>query len=161
MLSINRGKSLIILAGLAVSLSSFSACVCKRVQGGGAGEGGEGAGTIPVATPGDVLSDINFDFDKSEIKASEKAKLQANAEWIKAHSSAAITVEGHCDERGTNEYNLALGERRAKSVERYLGTLGVSEKQLSTVTYGEEVPLDPAHNETAWAKNRRAHFAVK
>jgi peptidoglycan-associated lipoprotein len=74
--------------------------------------------------------------------------------------NAKIRIEGHCDERGTNEYNMALGERRANSAKKYLIKLGVKESQLSTISYGEEKPLDPGHNEEAWAMNRRAHFAI-
>ncbi len=86
--------------------------------------------------------------------------LQANAEVLKKYGTWQITVEGHCDERGTAEYNLALGERRAASARTYLVSLGIAADRIKTVSYGKEFPFDPDHNEAAWAKNRRAHFVV-
>ena len=83
------------------------------------------------------------------------------AEFLKNNPGAAVLIEGHCDERGTPEYNMALGERRAASAKSYLVSLGVKGGGLSTVSFGEEKPVDPGHNEEAWAKNRRAHFVVK
>jgi peptidoglycan-associated lipoprotein len=86
--------------------------------------------------------------------------LKANSAFLKKFPNIKIQIEGHCDERGTNEYNLALGERRANSTKKYLLSLGVSENRMSTISYGEEKPMDSAHNEEAWAKNRRAHFVI-
>ena len=83
------------------------------------------------------------------------------ADYLKAHPNAQMLIEGHCDERGTAEYNMALGERRATAVMTYLVSLGVPKGTLSTVSFGKERPLDPGHNEEAWAKNRRAHFVLK
>lgn len=106
------------------------------------------------------LEDIHFDFDKYNIRDDAKAILEKNAAWLKKNPDVRIQIEGHCDERGTNEYNLALGDRRAKSTKDYLVSLGIDPGRVSTITYGEERPLDPGHNEEAWAKNRRAHFVI-
>jgi len=86
--------------------------------------------------------------------------LQANADLLRKYATWQITIEGHCDERGTAEYNLALGERRAITARDYLVSLGIPATRLKTVSYGKEFPFDPAHNETAWSKNRRAHFVI-
>ena len=104
------------------------------------------------------LSRIHFDFDKSDIKPEYKKTLEDNAAWLKKNKDAKVTVEGHCDERGTEEYNLALGNRRAKSTKGYLVSLGVDKGRLSTKSYGEEKPLETCHNESCWWKNRRAEF---
>ncbi|MBI4827555.1 MAG: peptidoglycan-associated lipoprotein Pal [Nitrospinae bacterium] len=106
------------------------------------------------------LQDVNFDFDKSDIRSDARDILGKNADWITAHPEYSVQIEGHCDERGTAEYNLALGERRANSVKNYLAQMGVDSNRLVTISYGEELPLDPGHDDAAWAKNRRAHFLV-
>jgi len=107
-----------------------------------------------------ILKDIHFDFDKYNIRPEDAEILKENAAILKKYPNLKIQIEGHCDERGTNEYNLALGERRANSAKNYLISLGISPDRLSTISYGEERPLDPGHNEEAWAKNRRAHFVI-
>lgn len=114
----------------------------------------------PGYTEESQLKDVHFDFDKSDIRADARDVLKKNAEWMKANSKSKVQIEGHCDERGTNEYNLALGERRANAVKKYLSSLGVEADRLYTISYGEELPIDPGHNEDAWSKNRRAHFLV-
>ncbi len=106
----------------------------------------------------DGLGKVYFDFDRYDVKPKYRGVLVKNAEIIKDHPSAKVVVEGHCDERGTAEYNLALGERRALSVKKYLFSLGVGESSLYTISYGEEKPADPRHNKEAWAKNRRVQF---
>lgn len=106
------------------------------------------------------LQDIYFDFDKYNIRADAKETLERNAAWLKKNPNLKIQIEGHCDERGTNEYNLALGDRRAKSTRDYIISLGIAPGKISTISFGEEKPLDPGHNEEAWAKNRRAHFVI-
>lgn len=103
---------------------------------------------------------IYFDFDKSDLTPTAVAVLKKKAAWLEQTGASAL-VEGHCDERGTNEYNIALGERRAQSAKAFLVNMGISSSRLSTVTYGEEQPADPGHNEAAWAKNRRAEFNVQ
>lgn len=107
-----------------------------------------------------MLKDIHFDFDKYNIRPGDAEILKENASILKKFPNLKIQIEGHCDERGTNEYNLALGERRANSAKNYLISLGISPDRISTISYGEERPLDPGHNEEAWAKNRRAHFVI-
>ena len=107
-----------------------------------------------------LLKDIHFEFDKYDIRHGDVAILKENAEILKKYPKVKIQVEGHCDERGTNEYNLALGERRANSTKNYLISLGVSSERISSISYGEEKPLDPGHSEEAWAKNRRAHTII-
>jgi peptidoglycan-associated lipoprotein len=104
--------------------------------------------------------DVHFAFDSFLLDDEAKTVLEKKASWLKSNPSAAVKIEGHCDERGTTAYNLALGERRANAAKQYLTALGVPASRLSTISYGEESPLDPGHNESAWARNRRAHFAV-
>ncbi|MCL4157800.1 UNVERIFIED_CONTAM: hypothetical protein GTU68_053071 [Idotea baltica] len=113
-----------------------------------------------MAEAGGVLSDINFSFDSYGLSAQAKKTVEMHAKWIKSNDVDSVTVEGHCDERGTTEYNMALGANRAKAIYDVLVANGVSPKMLSTVSYGEELPVDPAHNEMAWSKNRRVHFTV-
>jgi peptidoglycan-associated lipoprotein len=101
-----------------------------------------------------------FGLDSAELDASGQGVVQSNAELLKKYSSWVITIEGHCDERGTAEYNLALGERRAVAVRTYLVSLGIPPDRVRIVSYGKEFPFDPAHTESAWSKNRRAHFVI-
>jgi len=104
--------------------------------------------------------DIYFEFDSYAIQGSELPKLQAVGNWLKQSKTAAIIVEGHCDERGTVEYNFALGQKRAEVVKEHLVKMGVEGSRIKTVSYGKEVPVIPGHGEDAWAKNRRAHFKI-
>jgi peptidoglycan-associated lipoprotein len=107
-----------------------------------------------------LLGDVYFDFDKSDLRDDARARLARNAEWLRGHPEFEVTIEGHCDERGTNEYNLALGERRAAAAKDYLGSLGVAAARLRTLSYGEERPVCSESNESCWSRNRRAHFVV-
>jgi peptidoglycan-associated lipoprotein len=109
---------------------------------------------------GGPLADIYFEYDQSNLTDAARATLAQHATWIKGHSGPRITVEGHCDERGTVEYNLALGDQRAQAARDYLVSLGVPRDRLAAVSLGKERPVDPGHNESAWSKNRRAHFRV-
>jgi peptidoglycan-associated lipoprotein len=109
---------------------------------------------------GGPLKDISFNFDSAALSESARATLKANADWLKSNQSARVQIEGHCDERGTAEYNMALGAKRAQAAMDYLTTLGVAGNRLSTVSYGEEIPACKEHNEGCWAKNRRARFVV-
>ncbi|MFZ5862322.1 MAG: peptidoglycan-associated lipoprotein Pal [Nitrospirota bacterium] len=109
----------------------------------------------------EMLEDVYFDFDRSDITLVARAKLEHMAEWLLQNPGKAVRIEGHADERGTNEYNLALGERRAQAVKRVLVALDVAEERLSTVSYGEEQPVCRAREESCFHKNRRAHFAVE
>ena len=108
-----------------------------------------------------ALTDVFFDFDSYVIRPDDASVLQKDADWIKANPGHVVTVEGNCDERGTVEYNLALGQRRADAAKNYLVSLGVSADRLKTISYGKSKPFDPGHDEAAWAKNRRDHFVVQ
>jgi peptidoglycan-associated lipoprotein len=107
-----------------------------------------------------LLKDIHFDFDKYDVRRGDEEVLKENAALLKKYPKTKIQIEGHCDERGTVEYNLALGERRANNTKKYLISLGVASNRISTISYGKERPLDKGHNEEAWANNRRAHTVV-
>ena len=104
---------------------------------------------------------IYFDFDKSDLKPEAQEVLKRKAEWLRNNPGESIIVEGHCDERGTNNYNLALGDRRAQSAQNFLIDLGIAESRLTRISYGEEHPADPRHNSEAWSQNRRDHFVLK
>ncbi|WP_052572085.1 peptidoglycan-associated lipoprotein Pal [Geothrix fermentans] len=108
-----------------------------------------------------ALKTIHFDFDKSEIKEADRALLQGIADFMKAYPAAKVEIEGHCDERGTNEYNLALGNRRAAAALAYLKTLGVDEARFTTISYGKEKPLCTEAKEACWSQNRRGEFKLK
>jgi peptidoglycan-associated lipoprotein len=107
-----------------------------------------------------IAERVHFDFDKSNIRPDQEPVLQRKIEVLRQYPGIKLQIEGHCDERGSNEYNLALGQRRAESVKRYLTSYGLSPDRFTTISYGEERPLDPGHNEAAWAKNRRTEFVV-
>jgi len=111
--------------------------------------------------PTSSLQRIHFDFDRSEIKSEYKAVLEGNAQWLKDHGAAKVAIEGHCDERGSTEYNIALGWRRARAAKNYLVSLGSSADRLSTKSFGEERPLCNESNESCWWKNRRAEFVAQ
>jgi peptidoglycan-associated lipoprotein len=107
-----------------------------------------------------ALENIHFDFDKSVLRKEDRAILKKHAAWLMENKNYTVMIEGNCDERGTDEYNLALGEKRAMEAKRYLKTLGVDASRIKTISYGKERPLDPGHNEEAWAKNRRDQFVL-
>ena len=109
---------------------------------------------------GGPLKDIDFNFDSAALSESARATLRANADWLKSNPSARVQIEGHCDERGSADYNIALGAKRAQAAQDYLATLGIAANRMSTVSYGEEIPVCKEHNEGCWAKNRRARFVV-
>lgn len=106
------------------------------------------------------LAPLFFELDSAEVSAEGQQVLQANAQVLKKYPTWQVTIEGHCDERGTAEYNLALGERRALAAKTYLVSLGIAADKVRTVSYGKEFPFDPGHDDAAWAKNRRAHFVI-
>jgi len=114
-------------------------------------------GESPAGGP---LKDINFNFDSAALSDAARATLKVNADWLKANPSARVQVEGHCDERGEADYNMALGAKRAQAAMDYLVTLGVAGNRVSTISYGEEIPLCKEKTEECWAKNRRARFVV-
>ena len=137
--------------------------------GSGAGAGGAAATgtTIPsLPSPREfvesaALRDLYFDFDRYDVRAGDKGTLDENAKWLKSNQSALLLIEGHADERGTNEYNLALGERRAKATRDYLVSVGIDAGRITVISYGEERPTCTEKADGCWAKNRRAHFLVK
>ncbi len=105
--------------------------------------------------------DLFFDYDSSELLSLAQEVLKRKAEWLLNNGGESAVIEGHCDERGSEEYNIALGDRRAESAKSFLIDLGIGATRMSTKTYGESRPVDPGHNEEAWAKNRRAHFVIE
>lgn len=120
----------------------------------------ESKSTLPILegrTTGPMLP-IYFDFDNDAIRDDQKSRMENNAKHLKSNPNAAVAIEGNCDERGTNEYNLALGDRRANSAKRYLATKGVNVGNINTISYGEESPLNLGHDELAWSQNRRDDF---
>jgi peptidoglycan-associated lipoprotein len=159
-------------------MMSVSACSKKKPLVTEPGDGGvittptnpKGVDTGVIPTPGPLgvkpddfdknVKTIYFDFDKSNIRADQTANLEGNANYLKEHADLKICVEGHCDERGTEEYNFALGQRRASSVREFLISRGVAAERLSIVSKGEEEPAVQGHDEAAWSKNRRAMFLV-
>lgn len=137
------------LLGLLLVGFTFACCTAKsRI----------GEGNVPLAEAEQVLKDINFAFDKADLDATAKQNLKFNAEYLAQNSGLKVQIEGHCDERGTNEYNMALGSKRAQTAYDFMKASGIDTSRMSTVSYGEELPLNPDHNEAAWSKNRRAHF---
>jgi peptidoglycan-associated lipoprotein len=123
-------------------------------------EGRFGSGSIPTAEGEGMFHDVRFGYDSYSIDDQGRSDLESNARVLKENSDLRITLEGHCDERGTVEYNMALGAERARAVKSALSSMGVSSSRLDTISYGEEIPLDPGHDEVAYAKNRRVHFSV-
>lgn len=123
-------------------------------------EGRFGAGNIPTAEGDGMFRDIHFGFDSYAIEGAARNDLEANARVLSEKSDMRVVVEGHCDERGTAEYNMALGAERARAAKSALVSLGIGSSRIDTISYGEEIPLDPSGSEEAHAKNRRAHFAA-
>ena len=137
--------------------------------GGGRGSAGAGPserssldalrrGEKPVSSASSPLKEIYFDYDRYDVRADAREALKANAGWLKFNPQVRAQIEGHADERGTNEYNLALGAKRAQAAKDYLVTLGIVERRLTTISYGEEVPVCKEQTESCWQKNRRGRF---
>ena len=166
------------LLAIAAAALLFGGCSSTGTKDGANGEGAEvvdgssGAQTSGMSAGGSWQGDqldnpdsllytrkIYFDFDRSEIRSEYHAMLSAHAEYLNSHPDTTVTIEGHCDERGSREYNIGLGERRADSIKRFLEAEGVSSAQISTISYGEERPQDLGHNEDAWSLNRRGVLA--
>lgn len=164
-----RLKTVVIICAAALSLAA-----CKseeEASKGAAGAGGAGQGQAQVSTkeirPGsqeDLVTNVGdrvfFDYDKADLRADARAQVEKWADWLKKFPQNAVTVEGHCDERGTREYNLALGERRAAAAKKYLVALGISANRIGTISYGKERPAVVGSNEAAWAQNRRDVMVV-
>ena len=162
----------VVLIALAVSGCPKKTPPPSEPGPGGFGAPGLGEGNIPP--PGETtkkniergpetggpLQDIHFAYDAFELPSEARETLRTNANWLQNNSQAKVEIEGHCDERGTTEYNLALGAKRAKTARDYLVSLGVSPERLSTISYGEELPLCKESTESCWEQNRRAHFLV-
>ena len=157
----------LVIAVFSLSLIFTAACSSKKKSGDGVA--GEVDGNIdstkmnwnPAGSDsGEIqgLKTINFEYDRATLNESARQDLAGNAEWIKSNSNVTIQIEGHCDSRGSVEYNLALGERRAKSVKNYLVNLGIDSKRLTIISYGEEKPVASGDSESVYSKNRRANF---
>lgn len=125
------------------------------------GKGGANGGAGSVTRSSFVSEDIYFEFDSSSLVAEARDTLKRKADWMRANPNVSVAIEGYTDDRGTVEYNLALGERRAESAKSFLADLGIPASRMTTISYGKERPADSGHNETAWAKNRRVHFEIK
>lgn len=121
--------------------------------------GAEGRSDGPMKNS--LIRDIYFDFDSYTLKGDDLPRLRDLAAWLKGNKRSSVTVEGHCDERGSIEYNMALGQKRAEAVREYLLTLGVDRGRIKTISYGKETPVDGGHTEEAWGKNRRAHMTIE
>lgn len=151
---------------LAALSAAFLLTACDNGPQGSGGAGGAGSnagnghgGSASELAPG-VGDRVFFDYDKSSLSDDAQKTLQKQADWLKTNASTSVTLEGHCDERGTREYNIALGERRAASAKKYLVSLGIKASRISTISYGKERPAVLGHNEAAWAQNRRAVTVV-
>jgi peptidoglycan-associated lipoprotein len=183
-----KAASLLVLAGLVMlaqgcapsaaskptSAPPPAAAVDSSRSAGGKGQAGAtkesdtGASSLkslqegkPAITPASSpLKDVNFAFDRYDLSAEARTILRSSAEWLKGNPAVRVEIEGHCDERGTNEYNLALGAKRAQAAREYLATLGVASARLSTTSYGEEIPVCRESNESCWKQNRRARFVI-
>lgn len=166
---------LVVLVFACGTMLTMSSCAKKQVGTGEAAKPAAAAPSAPApaaAAPStadvDKAQDVRafeaegiyFDFDKAEIKADAKAILEKKAAWLRANPTYKVKIEGNCDERGTNEYNLALGDRRAKAAQKYLNALGISMDRMSTISYGEEKPACSEKNEKCWSKNRRDDFKL-
>jgi|YelNatPaOPRAMG01_1025707.scaffolds.fasta_scaffold00212_16 peptidoglycan-associated lipoprotein len=168
------------LAALILVCAAFAASGCsssvKKTPGLGTGAGaGAGLGESNLGNKGSLaqfkkgelgageggpLHDIHFAFNQYTIEPQDDSVLKANAQWLEAHPNTNVQIEGHCDERGSEEYNIALGAKRAQSAKDYLVTLGIAPSRISTISYGKELPLCTEHTEECWARNRRDHFVV-
>ncbi len=132
------------------------------VQPGSAAPGAAAPAAAQPGVPGpSPLKDVFFDYDKASVRDDQKAALNDNIGWLKVNTAAKVLLEGHCDERGTAEYNLGLGERRAKAVKDYLIAAGIAADRISTISYGKERPFVLGHDESAWKWNRRGHFVIQ
>lgn len=168
MIQMRRVSAGLVVVAISVMLLG---CAAKKPGVEGGGPGGLGGAPLPggsldrfkqglEASAGGPLQDVNFAYDRYDLSEESRRILQSNADWLKANPATKVEVEGHCDERGTVEYNLALGAKRAKSAKDYMVSLGIAADRLSTISYGEELPLCRESDEACWSRNRRAHFVV-
>ena len=169
-----------LLTNLSILLITLTFVVsCSSMSSSGSGDGSRGGdgyfsdedlaaeldrwsdeSAIPTAVADGLFQDVHFEFDSAIVASPDREKIRSNADILMRDSTLQVEVEGHCDARGTNEYNLALGEERARAVASLMVGFGVSPKQISTISYGEELPLSTGNSEASFAQNRRAHFAV-
>ncbi len=150
-----------VVKGEEAAVQKESAAGAGKVSEKGTGAETEAVQKKAVSAKEEIaFKDIQFEFDKFSLRPEARDTLKQLADWLTKNKKYGALIEGNCDERGTTEYNLALGERRAKAAMKYLVELGINGKRLKTISYGKERPLDPGHNEEAWAKNRRDHFIV-
>lgn len=152
-----------VLLGLTLALGS---CAHKKKSSRHADIADDGGG-LELEVNGDSdsgkagdLQTVYFAYNSSQLSGDSRSSLDANAQFLQAHSSVSVEIEGHCDERGGEEYNRALGERRAKEVKRYLQSLGIQSSRFSTISYGKDRPIEFGHDEIAWSRNRRANFRI-
>jgi peptidoglycan-associated lipoprotein len=171
-----RNLTIILTLGLAVSMVGFTGCSKKQTQPAPKTTVQKPpAQTAPApaprqqtraqeqrqAVPTDLtFRTVYFDYDQSDIRTDQRSNIQSNAELMQRNGTVKILVEGHCDERGTDEYNIALGQRRADAAKQFLVEFGIDGSRINTVSYGESRPVDAGHSESAWAKNRRAEFVT-
>jgi len=174
---VNEGRTALAMGALVVLGVMFAAgCSSKAKQVPGAGAGGSPVGENGIGGntnsltdfkngtmggTGGPLSDIHFGYNTYNIEPQDGSVLKANASWLESHATTRVQVEGHCDERGSEEYNIALGAKRAQSAKDYLVTLGIPSSRISTISYGKELPLCQEHDESCWSQNRRDHFVVQ
>jgi peptidoglycan-associated lipoprotein len=174
---VNKGGSIARLGGLVILglvLAAGCSSKTKGMPGEGAGKmgsesgvGGSGGsleqfqkGSLGGGTGG-PLTDIHFEYNAYSIEAQDGSVLKQNAQWLQKNPQSRVQIEGHCDERGSEEYNIALGAKRAQAAKDYLETLGIDGSRMSTISYGKELPLCTEHEESCWAQNRRDHFVVQ
>jgi len=160
------------LIALCMVVALGGACSTKKKGAGAGGEGGAGVGEESLGSSLDrarrglgpeengVLKDVHFGYDSADVEATETGLLTQNVGWLRDNARAKIELEGHCDSRGTIEYNLGLGARRAKAVKDYLVSQGISADRISTISYGKELPLCQEETEACWARNRRVHAVI-
>ncbi len=171
-----RNKWMMVVLGVAVCSLAVSGCKKKPKAGAGGMDGIDPVGGLTGVDPygaeglagrpvglveqASQFGVVLFDFDSAQVNSGERSKLEAVAEYLRANAAVGLVVEGHCDERGSNEYNLALGERRAMAVRAYLVGLGIDAARIQTKSLGEEQPVAMGHDESSWSQNRRAAFGL-
>lgn len=163
----SRRKTLLSVGLVIVIAVWFAGCKAAPPPPAAAPPVTRGELTPPLRAPmglefefGENMKKVFFEFDKYRLTPEARSTLEQNAKWLRQHPDVKVQIEGHCDERGTIEYNLALGERRSTSVRNYFMSLGIEGSRLFTISYGEERPAEQGHNEMAWSKNRRAEFKI-
>lgn len=148
------------LISLFAALVLLAGCETASEGSGSATGGGQQTASATAGGPGQIASDrVFFEYDRADLKPQARSTVETWAAWLRENPSSRVTIEGHADERGTREYNLALGERRAQSAKNYLVALGINPNRVRIISYGKERPAVPGHTESAWSKNRRSVLA--